>query len=176
MAQAILKTLPTRFARGDIERFFGIGCAPCFQTYFFTLGRGRPRRWRVCLFHAGSVIETETNRKDDFSEWQVCRECALRCIPGSYQPAIDSLYFTHKGIVIGHFAVWKIVQNAGQLPKLTNMDGDPSAWQIPGDAWVAVCNPPWQPLEERIYHHGFQGWRYFDLETHRGTLEAKIRL
>jgi hypothetical protein len=39
---AILKTLPTRFARGQLERFLGLGSEPCFTVYFFTLGRGRP--------------------------------------------------------------------------------------------------------------------------------------
>jgi len=68
------------------------------------------------------------------------------------------------------------VQNVGQLPKLTNMDGDPSAWQIKGDAWVAVCPPPFHRLEEKIYHDGFRGWRYFDLATYRGTLGSKIRI
>jgi hypothetical protein len=132
---AILKTLPVRFARGDIERFFGLDGKPCWTTYFFTLGRGRPK-----------------------------------------QSTPTELYFTHKGHIIGHFTIAEIVQNAGQLPKLTNMDGDPSAWQIKGDAWVAVCKAPFHRLSERIYYGGFRGWRYFDLETYRGTMDAKVRL
>ncbi len=135
---AILKTLPTRFARGDIERFLGLGAKkPAWCNYYFTLGRGRPRR-------------------DGFT--------------------LRQLYFTHKGIVIGYFDVAEVVQNVGQLPQLTNMDGDPSAWQIPGDAWVAVCPPPFHPLRDRVFHHGFQGWRYFDLQKYRSSLDARIRL
>jgi hypothetical protein len=133
---AILKTLPARFARGEIQRFFGLDGKPCWTTYYFTLARGKPR-----------------------------------LIP---QP--EKLYFTHKGIVLGHFVIAEIVQNAGQLPKLTNMDGDPSAWQIPPDAWVAVCPPPFHPLKLRIYHTGFQGWRYFDLDAYRKTMGAKLRI
>jgi hypothetical protein len=75
---AILKTLPTRFARGEIERFFGLDGKPCWTTYFFTLGRGRPKA----------------------------------------TPEPTQLYFTHKGILVGHFDIAEIVQNAGQLPKL----------------------------------------------------------
>jgi len=139
---AIIKTLPVRFARGDIERFLGLDGKPCWTTYYFTLGRGRPRRAR---FYVG-------------------------------QSCPNQLYFTHKGIVIGHFTIAEIVQNAGQLPELTNMDGDPSAWQIKPDAWVAVCQPPFVRLADRIYHEGFQGWRYFDLESYRGTIDAKLRI
>jgi hypothetical protein len=132
---AIIKTLPVRFARGEIERFFGLDGKPCWTTYYFTLGRNRPRRVTP-----------------------------------------EKLYFTHKGIVVGFFFISEIVQNVGQLPKLTNMDGDPSAWQIKPDAWVAVCRPPFAALTERIYHEGFQGWRYLDFGTYRRTTEAKVRL
>ena len=132
---AILKTLPTRFARGQLERFFGLDGKPCWTTYFFTLGRGRPKR-------------------DD----------------------VDELYFTHHGRIIGSFKISDVVQNAGQLPKLTTLDGKPSQWQIPPDAWVAVCAPPFRRLSQRLYHEGFRGWRYFDLEHYRGSLAAKVRL
>jgi len=71
---AILKTLPTFFARGDIDRFFS-----AFSTFYFTLGCGRPQQ--------GSVTE---------------------------------LWFTHHGRILGHFEIEEIVQNAGQLPKLTH--------------------------------------------------------
>lgn len=132
---SIIKTLPVRFARGELERFLGLDGKPCWTIYFFTLGRGRPKRITP-----------------------------------------EQIYFTHKGIVIGHFAIADIVQNVGQIPKLTNMDGDPSAWQIKPDAWVAVCRPPFVRLEDKIYHEGFQGWRYFDLGSYRGTIGAKLRI
>jgi hypothetical protein len=128
---AILKTLPTWFARGQIREFLD----GRFCYYYFTLGRGRPKR----------------------------------CDP-------EQIYFTHVGEIIGHFDIHEIVQNVGQLPKLTTLDGKASAWQIKGDAWVAVCQPPFHWLEEKIYHEGFRGWRYFDLDSYRGTIGAKIRI
>jgi hypothetical protein len=133
---AIIKTLPGRFARGQLERFFGLDGKPCFHQYFFTLGRGQPRR----------------------------------------RPLPNALYFTHCGRIIGHFEITEIVQNAGQLPKLTTLDGEPSEWQIKADAWVAVCDPPFVPMRDRIYFAGFRGFRYFDLETYKYTREAKVRL
>jgi hypothetical protein len=165
----ILKTLPTRFARGELERFFGMHerCAdPQRFRFYFTLGRGKPGQ------------------------------------------AIERLYFTHRGIIIGHFDVAEVVQNAGQLPKLTTLDGEPSQWQIKPDRWVAVCPPPWHPVEcrlcrsgdapilssvsdkmvhsdaaghklcepELVYHEPFRGWRYFDLSVHRQDLGSRVRL
>ena len=137
---AILKTLPTRFARGQLEKFFGVADQgnEHFCQYYFTLGRGRPQR----------------------------------------PDPITELYFTHQGCILGHFEIEEIVQNKGQLPLLTTLDGQPSEWQIKPDRWVAVCRPPFHRLTaiERVYHAGFRGWRYFDLEAYRGTLESQVRL
>lgn len=132
---AILKTLPTRFARGELQRFLGLDGKPCWTIYYFSLGRGRPKR-----------------------------------------DGVDGIYFTHRGRIIGNFSIKEIVQNAGQLPMLTTLDGEPSEWQIKADAWVAVCRPPFHRMSERLYHEGFRGWRYFDLESYRGTVESKVRL
>jgi hypothetical protein len=132
---AILKTLPVRFARGQLTRFLGSDGKPCFTMYYFTLGRGRPK-------HSNPT----------------------------------EIYFTHRGRILGYFEIAEIVQNVGQLPKLTTLDGDPSQWQIKGDAWVAVCRPPFHAMSERVYHEGFRGWRYFDLEKYRGTVEAKVHI
>ncbi len=127
---AILKTLPTSFARGHIRKFL----SATFVRFYFTLGRGCPNR------------------------------------------PIDQIYFTHRGRLLGHFKIEEVVQNVGQLPKLTSLDGELSAWQIKPDRWVAVCLPPFHYLTERLYHEGFRGWRYFDLESYRGRLDAKVRL
>lgn len=130
---AILKTLPTRFARGKIQEF--LSCP--FAHFYFTCGLGRPQR-----------------------------------------PGIDQLYFTHQGIIIGHFDIEGIVRNEGQLPLLTTLDGNPSEWQIKPMRWVAICCPPFHPLEEEgeLFHEPFRGWRYFDLAAYRGTIDARIRL
>lgn len=129
---AILKTLPTMFARGKIDEFL----ATPFSSFFFTLGRGRPQR----------------------------------------PDPVTEIYFTHNGVILGHFDITEIVQNKGQLPLLTTLGGDPSEWQIKPDRWVAVCKAPFHRLEEKVFHSGFRGWRYFDLQNYRGTLDSKVRL
>jgi hypothetical protein len=131
---AILKTLPIRFARGQLERFLGAGCNPCFTRYYFTLGRGRPK-----------------------------------------QSNPTQLYFTHSGRIIGYFDIEEIVQNVGQLPKLTTLDGDPSQWQIKGDAWVAVCRPPFCRLSERVYHEGFRLTNDSDRERAKRIMALYMR-
>jgi len=129
---AILKTLPTFFARGKINEFLSTP----FSNFFFTLGRGRPQR----------------------------------------PDPVTEIYFTHNGVILGHFDITEIVQNKGQLPLLTTLDGRPSEWQIKPDRWVAVCRGPFHRLEEKLFHSGFRGWRYFDLHAYRGTLDSKVRL
>ena len=88
----------------------------------------------------------------------------------------QQLWYTHRGRVLGYFDVGRIVRNDGSLPKLRSLSDQESEWQIRGDAWVAICAPPFHRLEEKLYHEGFRGWRYFDLEAYRGTLGAKIRI
>jgi hypothetical protein len=127
---AILKTWPAFMTREKVLEVF----THDWPTFYFTLGRGRPKK-------------TPTE-----------------------------LYYTHHGRIIGHFQIDEIVQNVGQLPKLTAIDGTESEWQIRGDAWVAICRPPFEKLSERLFHESFRGWRYFDLETYRGTIGAKLRI
>lgn len=147
---AIIKTLPGRFARGHLDRFFGTTEKPCFTTYYFTLGRGRPSK-------ADQPGHSSATKLDGWF-------------------GIDQLYFSHQGILIGWFYVNIIVQNVGQLPLLTTLDGAPSEWQIKPDRWVAVCTPPFFRLKEKLYHEAFRGWRYFDLAAYRGSTESKVRL
>jgi len=90
------------------------------------------------------------------------------------QPA--SLFLTHKGVLLGSFDVEEVCRNEGQLPKLTTLDGEPSDWQIKPDRYVAVCAPPFHRLEEQLCHVGFRGWRYFDLEAYRKTLDSRVTL
>ena len=146
---AIIKTLPARFARGNLEKFFGTEEKPCFTEYFFTLGRGRP-------------AQTHPRRRD------------YAGAPAWF--GLEQLYFSHRGVLIGWFRIACVVQNVGQIPLLTTLDGAPSEWQIKPDRWVAVCEPPFHRLKELIYHEGFRGWRYFDFDTHVKTTAAKVRL
>lgn len=95
---------------------------------------------------------------------------------GKPQKPITQLYYTHHGRILGYFDIGVIVRNVGQLPILRSLSDQESEWQIKGDAWVAVCPPPFHRFSERLYHEGFRGWRYFDLETYRGTVAAKIHI
>jgi hypothetical protein len=95
---------------------------------------------------------------------------------GKPKRAIDRLFFTHRGVILGHFEIAEIVQNAGQLPRLRSISGETSEWQIRGDSWVAICDPPFHFLQERVCHSGFRGFRYFDLQAYRRTWESKVRI
>lgn len=89
----------------------------------------------------------------------------------------SELWYTHRGQIIGHFNVERIVRNLGNnLPRLRSISGEVSEWQIKLMNWVAICRPPFHPLEEKLYHEGFRGWHYFELEKYRGTLDAKVRI
>lgn len=99
---------------------------------------------------------------------------------GRGKPALetlpDEIWFTHRGRILGHFKISKIVRNEGQLPKLRSLSGEASEWQIKPDNWVAICEPPFIRLKEKLYFTGFRGWRYFDLAKHRGSLDSKVQL
>ncbi len=86
------------------------------------------------------------------------------------------LYYTHQGQIIGHFDVEAVVINDGSLPKLRSITDKVSEWQFKPDVWIAVCPQPFHPLEEKLFHEGFRGWRYFDLESYRLTEDARWRL
>ncbi len=89
----------------------------------------------------------------------------------------DELWYTHRGEIIGYFKIVKIIRNMGDnLPKLKSITGEVSEWQIKLMNWVAVCDPPFLLAPERTYHEGFRGYRYFNFDRYRGTLDAKVRL
>ena len=89
---------------------------------------------------------------------------------------VDKLYYAHKGVLLGHFDVQRIARNDGSFPKLRSLSDEESEWQIKPDAWVALCRAPFHRLEEKLFHDSFRGWRYFDLDAYRGTLDAKVRI
>jgi hypothetical protein len=94
---------------------------------------------------------------------------------GKPKQEIGRMWFNYQGRIIGSFEVEEIVCNDGTLPKLHRLDGGESGWQIRKDAWVAICAPPCERPKERIFHDSFRGWRYFDLERYRGTVDARYR-
>jgi hypothetical protein len=94
---------------------------------------------------------------------------------GKPKQAIDRMWFTYGGRILGSFAVKEIVCNDGSLPALNRLDGGESGWQIARDAWVAVCPAPITRIQERIFYEGFRGWRYFDLESHKVKPLSRVR-
>ena len=95
---------------------------------------------------------------------------------GKPSKPIDELYYTHNGRILGHFKIREIVRNEGQLPKLTSITGETSEWQIKLGNYVAICEPPFVPLEEKLMYEGFRGWRYFAIDEYRGSLDSQVRL
>lgn len=95
---------------------------------------------------------------------------------GRPKQKIERMWFTYRGRILGRFYVEEVVCNDGSLPKLNRLDGQPSEWQIRKDAWVAVCVPGCVRTRERVFYGAFRGFRYFDYEAYRGTMEAKCRV
>lgn len=96
---------------------------------------------------------------------------------GKPQRPVTQIWYTHRGRILGFFNVGQIVRNMGNnLPPLRSLSGEVSEWQIALMNFVAVCNPPFHRLDEKLYYEGFRGWRYFDLAQHRGSLDSKVRL
>jgi hypothetical protein len=94
---------------------------------------------------------------------------------GKPKVTVDHIWYTFRGRILGRFEVAEIVCNDGTLPRLASLSGEESEWQIRKDAWVAVCNPPCLRIKERIFHEGFRGWRYFNLDEYAQTSEARHR-
>lgn len=95
---------------------------------------------------------------------------------GKPSQPVNMLWFTYRGRILGNFSILQIWRNDGSLPPLKRLDGGESEWQLKPDAWIAICSPSFLRLKERVFMSGFRGWRYFDLETYRTTMEAKVRL
>lgn len=95
---------------------------------------------------------------------------------GKPKQKIERMWFTYRGRILGSLAVEEIVCNDGSLPRLNRLDGQPSEWQIAKDAWVAVCVPGCERPAERVYMSGFRGFRYFDYDAYRWSLEARCRV
>ena len=95
---------------------------------------------------------------------------------GRPKQAIERLWFTYQGRILGYFIVEEIVVNDGTLPKLHRLDGGESDWQMRKDAIVAVCAPPCVRLKDRVFMDGFRGFRYFDLESYRAQPESRHRI
>lgn len=95
---------------------------------------------------------------------------------GKPSKPVERLWFTHHGQILGYFSVNRIIRNDGtNIPELRSISGEKSAWQIKPDAWVAICRPPFVELDDKVYHDGFRGWRWFNLEEYSAAPESKVR-
>ena len=101
---------------------------------------------------------------------------------------VERLWFVFQGKLYGHFAVARIEQNIGQFADLVTLykkESIATEWHLRDDNWVVLCKPPFifrdacgyycdelvghVDHSEPVRYQGFQGWRYFDLETYLKT-------
>lgn len=111
---------------------------------------------------------------------------------GRPKQAVEQLWFTFQGCVLGWFAVAEIVPHLGEWadfvaggttmeeatqpkPAITlYLDRLGKMWRPKPGVWLILCPPPFHLLEEKIFFSGFQGFRYFEFESYRKGLDAKI--
>ena len=95
---------------------------------------------------------------------------------GKPKQAIERMWFTHQGEILGSFKVQEIVCNVGDnIPKLRSLENRDSEWQIKRDRWVALCPGPFTWLKgEPVYHDSFRGFHYFNFEEYSQTMESRI--
>src|SRR5258708_39672489 len=99
------------------------------------------------------------------------------CPLGRGKPSQDpaEFWYTHQGQIIGHFGITAIIRNLGNnIPELSSISGEKSAWQIKLMNWGAVCDAPFHKLEEKVFHGGFRGWRYFVGGIYKKTMESEV--
>jgi hypothetical protein len=91
---------------------------------------------------------------------------------------VEHLWFVFRGRLYGSFEIARIERNVGQFADLVTLykrEDLAKEWHLRDDNWVAVCRPPFKFFRGRhVYYSGFQGWRYFDLEQYRHTIDAKM--
>lgn len=94
---------------------------------------------------------------------------------GKPRQPVERIWFTWRGRILGHFEVESIVCNDGTLPTLRSLEDEQSEWQFRKDVWIAVCHPGCRRLRERVFFNPFRGFRYFDLDSYRGSPDARHR-
>ena len=90
------------------------------------------------------------------------------------QEEVRRLYFVFRGRVLGWFAA-SVVENHGDYNSEYAHQFTPPYWKAA--RFLFACAPPFVFLKkQRIFHRGFQGWRYFDFQAYSKTLDAKVKL
>ncbi|HWQ97241.1 MAG TPA: hypothetical protein VN538_03985 [Clostridia bacterium] len=97
---------------------------------------------------------------------------------GRPKQEVERMWFTHQGEILGHFSIGEFFhyEREGQLPRLRSISNRESEWQFRPGIWIAICPGPFVALGEKLCYESFRGWRYFELEKYRGSLEALIRI
>lgn len=97
---------------------------------------------------------------------------------GKPKQEVEKLWYTHKGLILGYFTIAEFFhyEREGQLPPLRSIENKESQWQFRPGIWIAICPPPFVRLQEELHYAGFQGWRYFELEKHRESIDALVAI
>lgn len=150
-----------------------------------------PERVRANLSRYGEIGQREAPELVGYYAFQLGRGKPKR------QP-VTRLWFAYQGKLYGSFKVDRIEQNAGQWEEHLKEFME-AGYSFRHDNWLAVCVPPFEFFGEGvsrrpdgahgkgreaapeaatqdIYYTGFQGWRYFDLESYRRMPEANFSL
>jgi hypothetical protein len=95
---------------------------------------------------------------------------------GKPSQPVANLWYTHSGDILGHFKIRELIFNENErtLPRLRSISNQESQWQFRPGIWVAICPGPFVKLEESLRYAGFRGWRYFDIDEHRGSIDALV--
>ena len=95
---------------------------------------------------------------------------------GKPQQAVEHIWFTHGGTILGRFRVTEFVFNENErtLPRLMSIENHESQWQFRPGIWVAVCNGKFMPEPHRYRFAGFRGWRYFNFEEHISSIDSVV--
>jgi hypothetical protein len=86
----------------------------------------------------------------------------------------EAIWFTYRGKILGQLPIVAIIQNDGTLPPLWSVENPEKRWEFRPGVWIAIAHPPMKRLHGTYYYAGFRGWRYFDFEVYRKSLDARM--
>ena len=196
----ILKTWPASMSRARVLKAF----THDWGTFYFTLGPRKPKQGidRLWYTHQGEIVgsfKVERLAQNDgsfpklrsitgeVSEWQIkrdawvalcghfvrlmpCKNCLSPIWKGMrdcWQHSADHSYLcpVDEGMSQKKQDYEEILRNCQERETLSSLHRLIDSFQLKG-----------AEIGGRIYHEAFRGWRYFDLESYRLTMEAKVQL
>jgi len=93
---------------------------------------------------------------------------------GCPQRKVARLFFVFHGRILGWFAVAGIEKRTAELSLEYARQYSPPYFKAA--KFLFICARPFHFIRERVFYEGFRGWRYFDFETYRNSLDAKVRI